>query len=358
MGYDPDRFDAIDSFWSCHICAHILKEPTLICSSDHVICRDCVPLATMCPWPTCDEKVFDGGFRIDTNMARFLIITCDECDWRGPVSAERDHVTKCEYRRVQCSNENCTEVVLLGSMADHLLQCSAALVPCINSPACTYLGQRSEIAQHRLCCVFFPCRWREAGCDFRGSSVTMGAHELYCTDLHNKLGNLRAAVDRLITENITLRSRGHKVEDCANPGVCPEDVEIVDSNASTGKHQKKRRLRSQVDVDAMPLPELELISTQLDDPIKVKKAKKREKHRGEARLEEEADTLQAIAAEEKRIRREEKAKRRERRKEVRMLAEKAKEICTTAENEQRRPLVSKHHRRLHPTTTFYRRRLP
>ena len=129
--------------------------------------NSCVNVEVNCP-QQCGEKTLRGN--IENHISQFCnetIIRCllsdsrdQSCDFACPRKFIKEHQDTCEFRLVQCENEDCEELIVIKDSEDHQEECLFKEIKCPNDCGDSML--RRDEAQHRA----EDCELEEVTCTY------------------------------------------------------------------------------------------------------------------------------------------------------------------------------------------------
>jgi hypothetical protein len=152
----------------CTICSGIMHHPHhLNCNCTVSFCKTCISqwMQTNEKCPLCNVKasvILPCG-RQWSDALDSIKRTCpnsDKCRFkRGTYAEAKNHAAQeCMFRKIQCPNEECDEIIMHKNLKEHLRLCRLKRCKnCITSQyGCTVMGTSEFIKQHELRCVFSP----------------------------------------------------------------------------------------------------------------------------------------------------------------------------------------------------------
>ena len=168
-GYDHDFVQTTEKY-NCAICKMVIRESRET-DCGHRFCRSCLEQvrknqnrASNFSCPVCKtalnvnliypSKAFDRDIQS-------LEVRCsqegynDSCQWSGELRALEHHTTEeCEFTKVKCTNEGCSEMMCRRGLADHMDNvCGYTLFPC---EYCSSKVVRCEKDSHTNMCPKWP----------------------------------------------------------------------------------------------------------------------------------------------------------------------------------------------------------
>ncbi|KIJ54592.1 hypothetical protein M422DRAFT_63896 [Sphaerobolus stellatus SS14] len=169
-------------------------------------------------------------------------------------------------------------------------------------------------------CKYYPCRWNESGCTFRGSLETVASHETYTDTLHEEFARLkRIYLPSILPKCTPTREDGDKGKN-ATSLVNSEISKSIEPRTLESK-PKSRKIQASCDI---PVDEYivieEPISEHGDDEEDEEKPARPSKKKKSERKKQKKAAEQSDTDDEKRVRKAEKAKRREERRAERAAA--------------------------------------
>ena len=143
-GYEESRFETkIDENLRCVICTEVLKDPVQCRRNEHHFCKNCIieHLKHSQTCPTCQDPL-----TVDTLVKpqRFLANTLSSL-------------------KIACDNaeRGCRQVVELGLLNTHVVNCDFSPVPCSNDQCDEIINRRDkEIHEKKV------CEYRQVKCDY------------------------------------------------------------------------------------------------------------------------------------------------------------------------------------------------
>ncbi|XP_031554759.1 TNF receptor-associated factor 5-like [Actinia tenebrosa] len=214
-GYSNECVSPPPNDYECPICQMLLCEPLQIAKCGHRFCKACLEPEMRKDVPLCpldrDEIEVDKVFTDQAchRAIQSLIVKClnasDGCEWTGEIRDALEHQNVCPHERVQCTNENCEEVLprqeiekhsqnscqwrgeiceycnekysfFLGE--EHKLHCSHLPIECVNG--CDYKEiPRHEMAKHiaDFCpLTVVECSYSKAGCNIKMKRSELPKH--------------------------------------------------------------------------------------------------------------------------------------------------------------------------------------
>ena len=148
-GYEESRFETkVDENLRCVICTEVLKDPVQCRRNEHHFCKNCIieHLKHSKTCPTCQDPLTIDTLvkpqRFLANTLSSLKISCDHAE-RG-----------------------CRQVVELGLLNTHVVNCDFSPVPCSNDQCDEIINRRDkEIHENKT------CEYRQAKCDYCAQMV-------------------------------------------------------------------------------------------------------------------------------------------------------------------------------------------
>ena len=121
-GYDDCRFEKdVDEHFHCSICLNVLKDARMCKNNEHMFCAACISqhlIENSRTCPECNEYLTVDTLRrprVLNNYLSKLNINCDYASRGCPeficVEDLENHVAKCGFAPVLCSNQNCGLVI-------------------------------------------------------------------------------------------------------------------------------------------------------------------------------------------------------------------------------------------------------
>ena len=143
-GYEESRFEnKVDENLRCVICTEVLKDPVQCRRNEHHFCKSCIieHLKHSKTCPTCQDPL-----TVDTLVKpqRFLVNTLSSL-------------------KISCDNaeRGCRQVVELGLLNTHVVNCDFSPVPCSNDQCDEIINRRDkEIHENKV------CEYRQVKCDY------------------------------------------------------------------------------------------------------------------------------------------------------------------------------------------------
>ena len=143
-GYEESRFETkVDENLRCVICTEVLKDPVQCRRNEHHFCKNCIieHLKHSQTCPTCQDPL-----TVDTLVKpqRFLVNTLSSL-------------------KISCDNaeRGCRQVVELGLLNTHVVNCDFSPVPCSNDQCDEIINRRDkEIHENKI------CEYRQVKCEY------------------------------------------------------------------------------------------------------------------------------------------------------------------------------------------------
>jgi hypothetical protein len=140
---NKDHFLKYENFLSCAICEGFLIEPLECTKCQTNYCKGCLNTWNgNCP-KKCGSKNYTKVHRITSHSLDLLTIKCSKCTSLVNYSGYLDHINdKCDYAKVECTNEGCTDKIEKIYLLDHLNKCNYTILEC---PGCDSLVHKRKI---------------------------------------------------------------------------------------------------------------------------------------------------------------------------------------------------------------------
>ena len=189
-GYDYEFVDTnLPDEFQCPICILVPRDVHQVSCCGKMFCKSCLDelkrISTNYTCPNCREDLTNNHFFKDINMnrkIRNLHIHCTNkyngCYWNGSLQDINNHLSKCLYQIVECSNK-CGEQLNRCYLRDHLTKkCPKRIVLCRH---CKYKSQHRIIAGiHLTQCPNIPLHCPNNGCKQKIKRCLMTQHRAVC----------------------------------------------------------------------------------------------------------------------------------------------------------------------------------